>query len=70
MGQFSKTGKYVHINPKLSAIELDLPPELEQHAAEIREKIAAKFSFSLLDSELENRIQAFIEDYLAQKGLT
>jgi len=69
MGQPSKTGKYVHINPRLSAIELDLPPELQHHAAELREKIAAKFSFTPLDSDLEHRIQAFIEEYLTQKGL-
>lgn len=63
-----ESGKYVRINPKLSAIEIDLPPNLEKYGDELREKIRQEFSFKMMDNELEARVQDFVEDFLRKKG--
>lgn len=60
--------KYVRINPKLSAVEIDLPPHLEKYGDELKEKIREEFSFRMMDSLLEARIQEYIEDFLREKG--
>jgi hypothetical protein len=63
-----KSGRFVLVNPKLSSIEIDLPPHLEKYAEEIKEKIREQFSFRMMDSSLEEKVQLYIEDYLRGKG--
>ena len=59
--------KYVQINPKIASVELTLPPEYEQYAEELREKIRKKFSFEMMDHNLEDKIQQYVEDFLKYK---
>jgi uncharacterized protein YicC (UPF0701 family) len=63
-----ESSKYVRVNPRLSAIEIDLPPHLEKYGEELREKIRQEFSFRMMDSALEARIQEYVEDFLREKG--
>jgi hypothetical protein len=67
MNSESKPDKYVHINQKMSAIELDLPKHLEKYKDELREKIINRFSFNMMDTSLEDRIQGYIERFLEEK---
>jgi len=67
MSNESKPIKYVHINQKMSAIELDLPKHYEKYKDELQEKIINKFSFSMMDTSLEDRIQGYIERFLEEK---
>jgi len=64
----SESHEYVHVNPRLSAIELDLPPHLEKYGKELRKKIREEFSFSMMDSALEDKVRKYVGDFLRDKG--
>jgi hypothetical protein len=60
--------KYVYLNPRIASIELTLPSHLEKYSEELRDRIHEKFSFEMMDQELEDKIQEYIEHFLMSKG--
>jgi len=60
--------KYVYLNPRIASIELTLPPHLEKYSEELRDRIHEKFSFEMMNPDLEDKIQKFIENFLKSKG--
>ena len=68
MNDLSKVKKYITINPRTTSIELNLPARFSQYSQELLEQIRANFSFSMMDSQLEDSIQAFVDEFLKDKA--
>lgn len=59
--------KIVHINARISSIELKLPDHYKRYADDLRDEIRQRFSFDMIDSEFEERLENFAHEYLAER---
>lgn len=62
-----KIEKFVHLNPRISSIELNLPEKYKKYGENLQKEIKDRFSFNMMDSDFEERVERFVREYIADR---